>query len=131
LEQIRYQEQSQGRNGASSKAPYSEQTYTPKDGHIRSRIADLEAEITGINEDLVALKNRRDVCFQEKAKLEKELGRSSIQNLANGKDKAHPQGTNYATEDFPWSGALESRMKAVFGIKQFRLSQRGFVLLRK
>lgn len=130
MEQIRHQEQSQSRTGTSSKAPYAEQSYTPKDGHIRSRIADLEAEIIGINEDLVALKNRRDVCFQEKAKLEKELGRSSI-NLSNGKDKTHPQGTNYATEDFPWSGALESRMKAVFGINQFRLAQRGFVLSRK
>ncbi|KAF9486141.1 ATP-dependent DNA helicase [Pholiota conissans] len=125
LEMFRSEEELQNGNGSSSKTWLPEPSYAPKDVKIRSRIADLEAEIRGIDEDLATLKNRRDVCLQEQAKLEKELERSRAQAHPNGKAKARPQGTNYATEDFPWSGALESRMKAVFGIKQFRLAQRG------
>ncbi|KAF8970329.1 P-loop containing nucleoside triphosphate hydrolase protein [Flammula alnicola] len=49
---------------------------------------------------------------------------TSTHNEPKGKGKAQ-QRTNYSTEEFDWSDALKRRMKAVFGIDDFRLCQRG------
>ncbi len=48
-----------------------------------------------------------------------------------GKGKASARGgINYLTETFDWTDGLKSRMKSVFGIREFRLCQAGFVFVQ-
>lgn len=103
--------------------------YGRKNADIRGRIAELDAEVIGLEADKVSIVNQIALRLQEKEELERQLVQSSRSRVdPKGKGKAQ-QGINYATSDFAWSKALEARMKAVFGINEFRLCQRGYVAL--
>jgi hypothetical protein len=108
---------------------------------LRSRINDLDGEIQGCHADIEQIQNRIHECMKEKQKLERHLEEESA-ILRNGKQggmtvdlkgkgKASPRGgINYLTETFDWTDGLKSRMKSVFGIREFRLCQAGFVFVQ-
>lgn len=127
LEKIRRDSVPQKRNGESSKTQISTggQQFMREGARVRARIANLDAEIHGYQEDIKSLQNRLELCFQERSKLEAELNQAQRQNSSSANGTARKQGTNYATEMFEWSDALKKRMKEVFNINDFRLSQRG------
>jgi ATP-dependent DNA helicase Q1 len=100
-----------------------------KNADMRGRIAELDAELIGLKADKISIENQIALRLQEKEKLERQLVQSSRARVdPKGKGKVS-QGINYATSDFVWSGSLKARMKAVFGINDFRLCQRGYVPL--
>lgn len=101
--------------------------YGRKNADIRGRIAELDAELIGLEADKVSIANQIAIRLQEKEELERQLVQSNRSRVdPKGKGKAQ-QGINYSTSDFAWSKGLEARMKAVFGINEFRLCQRGYV----
>ncbi|KDR76542.1 hypothetical protein GALMADRAFT_120706 [Galerina marginata CBS 339.88] len=95
-----------------------------KNAKLRSRIAELDAEVLGHREDISEIENRISLCLHEREDLERQLAQSRPHLDPKGKGKAQV-GINYSTEEFDWSGALKARMKAVFGINDFRLCQKG------
>lgn len=127
LEQLRPRNVAPTRNGESSRirnaAP--EQPFMRKDAHIRAQIAECDAEMNVLREDIIALQNQLDVHAQQKAKLVAQLEQSQGQGSLAAGGKARQQGTNYAEGTFDWDDALKKRMKAIFGIDEFRLAQRG------
>ncbi|KIM36716.1 hypothetical protein M413DRAFT_449052 [Hebeloma cylindrosporum] len=99
--------------------------YGRKNADIRGRIAELDAELLGLEADKASIANQISLRLQEKEDLEKQLVQSNGSRVdPKGKGKAQ-QGINYTTSNFAWSKPLEARMKAVFGINEFRLCQRG------
>ena len=96
--------------------------------HIRSQIAQLDAEIIAYRADISELENQILLREDQKRVLESQLAQANNRVDVNGKGKG-PSGINYQTADFEWSDALRARMKAVFGINDFRLCQRGYVAL--
>lgn len=108
---------------------------------LRSRIGDLDAEIQGCRADIEQIQNRIHECIKEKQKLERHLQELSmidrnvkqegmkVKLKGKGKASAHG-GINYFTETFDWTDGLKSRMKSVFGIREFRLCQEGLVLVQ-
>jgi len=96
--------------------------YGRKNADIRGRIAELDAELIGLEADKASIVNQIALRLQEKEKLEKELVQSARSTFD---PKGRGKGINYGTSNFPWSKPLETRMMAVFGITEFRLCQRG------
>ncbi|PPQ78009.1 hypothetical protein CVT25_015565 [Psilocybe cyanescens] len=101
-----------------------EEEYERPNAAIRSRIAEIDADMQSFREEIAALETQISICIHEKKKLEMQLNQSSSHRDVKGKSKEQP-GINYSTEQFDWSGGLKARMKAVFGIKEFRLCQEG------
>ena len=100
---------------------------------IRGRIEELDAEVLGCRADIELIQNRIQECLKEKQKLARLLdlpqaNRNRTTVDAKGKGKAVPQSRmNYLQGNFDWTNGLKARMKSVFGIKEFRLCQEGYV----
>ena len=100
---------------------------------IRGRIEELDAEVLGCRADIELIQNRIQECLKEKKKLARLLDLSQTNPNrttmgAKGKGKAVPQSRmNYLQGNFDWTNGLKARMKSVFGIKEFRLCQEGWV----
>ena len=115
---------SNGRASSSKLVPV--EVFQHKDAQIQSRMEELDSEIRGCREDIARIQEHIDRCLQEKKQLETRLGQSSTRLTSKGKGRAI-DGTliNYSEADFEWLPALRRQMKAVFGIRDFRLCQRG------
>lgn len=115
---------SNGRASSSKLAPV--EVFQHKDAHIQSRIAELDSEIDGCREDIARIQEHINRCLQEKKQLETRLGQSSTRLTTKGKGRATDGALiNYSEADFEWLSALRRQMHAVFGIKDFRLCQKG------
>lgn len=84
----------------------------------------MDAELAGIKEEISQFKALYTLRAEERQKLLDQLEQASAPLNAKGKGKASG-GTDYGVEDFPWAGVLNSKMKKVFGIDNFRLCQQG------
>ncbi|KAJ6574968.1 P-loop containing nucleoside triphosphate hydrolase protein [Mycena capillaripes] len=98
-------------------------TYQRKQ-QLNQEIAKLDAELAQIDEEISGLRALRALRSQERQKLLDEHERASAPVNSKGKGKA-TGGTDYSTDDFPWSGELKQQMKKVFKIDNFRLCQQG------
>ncbi|KAF8880470.1 P-loop containing nucleoside triphosphate hydrolase protein [Gymnopilus junonius] len=109
---------SSGASSSSTKVDIrrNDEEFDRKNAHIRSRIAELDAEMVAYRVEISDLENQIQLRQHEKYALEKQLSQST---------RKAPSGINYSTTDFEWSDALKARMKSVFGINDFRLCQRG------
>ena len=129
FERLRSQNMVPTRNGESSRsrnvAP--EQPFARNDARIRAEIAECDAYVNGLRDDIMALQNQVDIYVQKKAKLLEQLEQSRGQGTSATGGKTRQQGTDYTKGTFDWDDALKKRMKAVFGISEFRLAQRGSV----
>ena len=122
LENSRQVYESSGQASSSRHTINHTEVYGRKNADIRGRIAELDAELIGLEADKASIVNQIALRLQEKEKLEKELVQSARSTFD---PKGRGKGINYGTSNFPWSKSLEARMKAVFGINEFRLCQRG------
>ncbi|KIJ27343.1 hypothetical protein M422DRAFT_37824 [Sphaerobolus stellatus SS14] len=106
-----------------------------KDGEIPSyirkknlniQISAVDAEITSIDAEIVKLQKLRGTLIEERNGLVKqinELDSSSTRgDNTSSKGKKHGTGINY-DDEFEWTVPMKARMKAVFGIDDFRLCQ--------
>lgn len=97
---------------------------------MNEQIADIDAEISGYDEDIRKLRELRALRMIDKKKLVDELqgmlsgGRMS-QTVATGGGKTTQAGIDYDVDGFDWSQQLKSRMKTIFGINNYRLCQQG------
>jgi len=129
LEYTRQVHEASAQASSSSNTRNHTEHHRQENADIRGRIADLDAELIGLIADKVSIENQIALRLQEKEKLEKQLVQWNRARVdPKGKGKAS-QGINYSTSDFVWSGSLKARMKAVFGINDFRLCQRGYVAI--
>lgn len=130
IEYTRRVDEDSARSGASSNALSVDKTdqLGRKNANIRSRMAELDAEVDGFRQQIALIENQISICLHEKETLAKQLEQSRNLRDPKGKGKA-TTGINYSTEEFEWSGFLKTRMKAVFGIDNFRLCQKGWVFL--
>lgn len=111
---------------ASSSKPAPVEVFQHKDAQIQTRMAELDSEIRGCREDIARIQEHIERCLQEKKQLETRRGQSSTRLTTKGKGKAtHGALINYSEADFEWLPALRRQMQAVFGIKDFRLCQKG------
>ncbi len=126
FERLRSQNVAPTRNGESSRSRNAapEQPFV-RNARIRADIADCDAYMNGLREDIMALQHQLDIYAQKKAKLLEQLDQSGGQGTSVTGGKTRQQGTDYANGTFDWDDALKKRMKAVFGISEFRLAQRG------
>ncbi|CCL98046.1 uncharacterized protein FIBRA_00040 [Fibroporia radiculosa] len=98
---------------------------------LNEHLASLDAEIQSVEEDLKKLATLREALLDERkeviAKLQSAQKRATISPLDDmGLDITRSAGSriDYHTE-YEWSDALRGKMKAVFGIDNFRLCQHG------
>ncbi|KAJ3508401.1 hypothetical protein NLJ89_g5771 [Agrocybe chaxingu] len=118
----------------------SSPTTTDETEDVEERIALLDAEVLGCRADIQLIEQRIRSCLKEKKVLEARLrvarvSRGSDAHLqlhglgqGSGNNKAETTTEaliNYETEPFDWIDGLKARMRAVFGIKEFRLCQQG------
>lgn len=93
---------------------------------IKEDIAAADAEIQQYEEEVRALRALISLKKDERSELVKELEATHASHFGKGKAKAK-QGIDYGAEEFEWSQGLKAKMKEVFGIKDFRLCQKGWV----
>jgi len=98
--------------------------------NLNTQIFAIDAEITSIDTEIENLKKLRGTLKSERDELLKQLGEIGQPNRTNGanpsKIKQPTTGINY-NEEFDWSEPMKARMKAVFGIENFRLCQEAYV----
>ncbi|CEL62698.1 hypothetical protein RSOLAG1IB_05054 [Rhizoctonia solani AG-1 IB] len=97
---------------------------------LQARLSSLDAELVSIDAEIQALQQARQNILKEKELLQKELAttraparvvKSSTNTIATGStDYTDPAG-------FEWTDEVKKRMRAIFGIKEFRLCQEGVV----
>lgn len=136
-------------NGAQSNANQTEvddQAGTAqwaKKQELKRRIAEMDADINGLKESIQTLNTQlrsKEDNKEGMVRILNELERASRSGAlqsstaagsrVNGQGKSGrvQQGINYMDGEFDWMGGLKARMKSVFGISDFRLCQRGYVL---
>lgn len=111
---------------------HSEPAYVRRHA-LQSRVSALSAEIASIDEDIARLNALREGCLRERAEAEQAL--NSIR-LASAAQRNHdttaggPSTSNSASAgridyagEFEWTAGMKAKMKAVFGIREFRLCQ--------
>lgn len=112
---------------------------------LKRRIAEMDADILGLKESIKSLntqllskQDQREIMVRMLRDIEK-ASYSGVPNQPDtvatgsgvkGKGRAGQtqQGINYMDGEFAWMGGLKARMRNVFGINEFRLCQRGYVL---
>ncbi|TFY57367.1 hypothetical protein EVJ58_g7061 [Rhodofomes roseus] len=116
-----------------SSLPFSPQTFSAPlrrpETHAEHQIADIDAEITEIDERVAREQARR----VELVRLRRELlavqqrqegseSAASVPDKGKGKGVA-PRVVDYAAGEFAWSRRLKARMRAIFKIQNYRLCQ--------
>jgi ATP-dependent DNA helicase Q1 len=97
---------------------------------LEEEIAEIDAEISGLDREIRRLEDLRSLRAGEREELLRELQQlQSVPQTVNGKGKAKKTEINYCLSSFDWSQQLRLRMKKVFGIENFRLCQEGFVIV--
>lgn len=105
--------------------PSTQHSNPPRDD-LNSRLASINADIRQVENDIANRQNYLAELLETRDATLNEI-RSSRRTRVPDKGKAK-QTTNtvdYMTESFEWSGQLQSRMKKVFGINDFRFCQKG------
>ncbi|KAG9048491.1 hypothetical protein FS837_012747 [Tulasnella sp. UAMH 9824] len=111
---------------------HAEPTYLRRQ-QLQTRVSALSAEIASIDEDIARLNAVREGCLKERAAVEQEL---NLIRLASAVQRNHDNATpgpstsnsasagriDYAGE-FEWTAGMKAKMRAVFGIREFRLCQ--------
>jgi ATP-dependent DNA helicase Q1 len=93
---------------------------------LKEDIAATDAEIQQYEEEIRALRALVSLKRDERSGFVRELEATHASHLGKGKGKAKAkQGIDYGAEEFEWSQGLKAKMKEVFGIKDFRLCQKG------
>ncbi|CAA7257395.1 unnamed protein product [Cyclocybe aegerita] len=107
---------------------------------VEERIARLDAEVLGCRADIQLIEQRIRNCLEEKKLLEAGLRATRVSRgsgahlqlhgIGQGNGNSNGKTTteafiNYETEPFDWIDGLKARMRAVFGIQEFRLCQQG------
>lgn len=100
---------------------------------IKRRIAEMDADILGIKENIKTLNTQLRSKEDQRERMLRtlhDLERASHSGAVQSGTKAGQaqQGINYMDGHFDWMGGLKARMRSVFGIDDFRLCQRGWVL---
>ncbi|KAG8954861.1 hypothetical protein FRC04_010344 [Tulasnella sp. 424] len=124
-------------NAASSSSPMSygaqsEPAYLRRH-ELQTRVSALSAEIASIEEDIARLNAVRDGCLKERSVAEQELNSIRFASAAQhnlGATTAGPSTSNPASREkidyggeFEWSAGMKAKMRAIFGIWEFRLCQ--------
>lgn len=91
---------------------------------LKEDIAAADAEIQRYEEEIRALKALVSMKKDERSNFLKELEATHASHLGKGKAKAK-QGIDYSVDAFEWSHGLKAKMKEIFGIREFRLCQKG------
>lgn len=128
LEMSRY-EYNKGLGTAEAPKEKGQPSYLHKH-EMNTRLAALESEIRGVDEQIENLKALRQNLLEEKQEVLRQHktisdARCDGNSTTNGKGKARAGGTINYTIDFDWDPQLKRTMKEVFGISSFRLCQQG------
>jgi ATP-dependent DNA helicase Q1 len=91
---------------------------------LKEDIAAADAEIQRYEEEIRALRALISLKKDERSGFQKELDATHASHLGKGKAKAK-QGIDYSADEFEWSHGLKAKMKEIFGIREFRLCQKG------
>lgn len=91
---------------------------------LKEDITATDVEIQRYEEEISALRALISLKKDERSELVKELEATHASHLGKGKGKGK-QGIDYSADDFEWSHGLKARMREVFGIREFRLCQKG------
>jgi len=91
---------------------------------LKEDIAAADAEIQRYEEEVKSLKALISLKKDERSNFVKELATAHASRLGKGKAKGK-QGIDYTADEFEWSHGLKAKMKEVFGIREFRLCQKG------
>lgn len=91
---------------------------------LKEDITATDVEIQRYEEEINALRALISLKKDERSELVKELEATHASHLGKGKGKGK-QGIDYSADDFEWSHGLKARMREVFGIREFRLCQKG------
>ncbi|PPQ71505.1 hypothetical protein CVT24_006469 [Panaeolus cyanescens] len=89
---------------------------------LHSQIAEMEMLIEGFDAEIAQLQHQKQLHLTKKKDLENRL--QALKRFSSY-GRAGEQTINYQTDTFAWDEGLKARMKAVFGIDNFRLCQRG------
>ncbi len=127
FERLRSQNVAPTRNGESSRSRNAapEQPFVRNDARIRADIADCDAYMNGSEKISWLFNTSWTFMPRKRPSLLKQLEQPRGQGTLVTGGKTRQQGTDYANGTFDWDDALKKRMKAVFGISEFRLAQRG------
>jgi ATP-dependent DNA helicase Q1 len=90
----------------------------------------LDAELVSIDAEIQALQQARQNILKEKELLQKELAttRAPARVVKSSTNTIGAGSTNYTDPaGFEWTDEVKKRMRAIFGIKEFRLCQEGYV----
>ena len=107
---------------------------------LERQIAEIDADVLGIKdtiENLNAQLTVKEVQREELVMILNKIRKRSSSGMtstttnttmqrADGIDRF--KGIDYMDGEFDWMGGLKARMRSVFGISEFRLCQRGYVL---
>lgn len=100
---------------------------------LNEKIAELDAEIKGYDEEINDIKRLRVLRVQDRDALLEQLqqtrgfGAQTATVQGNGREQQAHGGIDYTAPGFDWSQGMKAKMKKVFGIDQFRLCQEGYV----
>ncbi|KAF8713392.1 ATP-dependent DNA helicase, partial [Rhizoctonia solani] len=110
--------------GSSNKPSYL------RKNELQTHLSSLDSELASIDAEIQALQQARQNIVKEKEALQRELATTRAPNrTVKVSTSAKTAGTtNYADPGgFEWTDDVKKRMRAVFGIKAFRLCQEGVV----
>jgi len=107
---------------------------------LERQIAEIDADVLGIKDTIENLNAQLTVKEVQREELVMILNKIRKRNSsgmtstttnttmqrADGIDRF--KGIDYMDGEFDWMGGLKARMRSVFGISEFRLCQRGYVL---
>ena len=105
---------------------------------LERQIAEIDADVLGIKDTIENLNAQLTVKEVHREELVMILNKTrkrissgmtttnTTMQRADGIDRF--KGIDYMDGEFDWMGGLKARMRSVFGISEFRLCQRGYVL---
>jgi ATP-dependent DNA helicase Q1 len=116
-------------SSSTATAASAEPSYLATKHALDVQIANLEAEISGYDEEIKQMKALRAIRVNEREKLVEQRQHHHHHHYSRaqkekGKERAQ-DGIDYTFDGFDWSHELEAQMRKVFGINSFRLCQRG------
>ena len=94
---------------------------------VQAKVNQLDAEINAYTTEIAKLEELRAACRAEKDQI---LRSNASKPSAKGKER-QTGGIDYDSDEFPWMSALRAKMKEVFGIREFRLAQKKWDLVRE
>jgi ATP-dependent DNA helicase Q1 len=94
-----------------------------KESQLKERLAECDAEIKRYEDERKSIEALIAFRDEERQRILQEL--ESLRLAARGEMKGK-SGIDYGSGDFEWSGGLKAKISSVFGIRDFRLCQRGY-----